>query len=219
MRAKATLLALLIASPVAGDAAQAPGASPAPAGDPARVLEVLERTKLTRATYSLFGWTSVSEPGEAPRAEWAAEFHSGDLHRVETPGTRVVADCRAGTGFALSVESGEVIEGPGVANAACGINTNRVFHAAEYVGRVQTEFGPADRVRLTDDEMIRDYDVSPDGVLLGSTFRAGDEEETQILLSETVDLLRDAPDPDMFDPESLDRSFVPEAYRQAPSGF
>lgn len=211
--AKAALLALLAASPVAADAAQAPAV-----GDQSRVLEVLERTKLTRATYSLFQWTIVNAPGEEPRAEWAAEFHSGDLHRVETPATRVVANCRAGTGIALSVDSGEVVEGPSVANVACGINTNRVFHAAEYRGSVQTAFGPADRVRLTDDELIREYDVSPDGVLLRAAFLANDPGEPQILLSETVDLRREVPDPDMFDRESLDRSYVPEAYRQPPSG-
>lgn len=212
--AKAALLALLAASPVAADAAQAPAA-----GDQSRVLEVLERTKRTRATYSLFQWTIVREPGEEPRSEWAAEFHSGDLHRVETPATRVVANCRTGTGIAISVDSGEVIEGPNVANVACGINTNRVFHAAEYMGSVETEFGPADRVRLTDDELIREYDVSSEGVLLGTTFLANRPEEPQILLSETVNLLRELPDPDMFDRESLARSYVPEIYRQPPPGL
>lgn len=212
-RTTGALLALLLLAATAGAAAQ----TPAPA-EQRRVLEVLERTKLTRTSYSLFIWNRITEPQQPPREDWAAEFHLGDLHRVETPTTRVIADCRAGTGTAVSVDTGESVEGPGVARIACGINTNRTFNAAEYRGTVQTRFGHADRVRLVDDELIREYDVSADGVLLGTTFAANQPGEPRILVAEAVALLREAPEASMFSPDSLARSYVPEMYRQPPSG-
>lgn len=209
--AVAAMLALALTVPAATDAAHAQDSS-----DQERVLEVLERTKSTRSTYALYVWTRVAEPGQAPREEWGAEFHSGDLHRVETPDNRVIADCRAGTGVGLAVESGETFDGPGVARVACGINTNRVFHSAEYRGVVQTRFGPADRVRLIDDELVREYDVSRDGVLLRTVFALNGPGEPEILVAEAVDVARELPARDMFDRQSLDRSYVPDNYRRPP---
>ncbi|MDQ4086841.1 MAG: hypothetical protein M3177_02320 [Pseudomonadota bacterium] len=206
-----TVLAAALLAAAHGDgAAQAP-----PPVQQNQVLEVLERTKLTRTSYSLFVWIRTTPLHGAPDG-WAAEFHSGDLHRVETPTTRVVADCRANTGIAVALDTGETVEGPSVASVACGINTNRIFSAAEYRGTVQTRFGPADRVRLVDDEMIREYDVSADGVLLATRFFANRGGEPEILNAETVALLREPPEPGMFDRESLARSYVPEEYRQPP---
>ena len=209
----AALLLAAVAAPVAGCAAQ----NPADRERQERAVEVLTRTKETRTPYSLFLWTRVTPPGEAPREEWSAEFHSGHLHRVETPNVRLVADCRAGTGTAIQLDTGETTEGPEVARVGCGINTNRSFDRAEHDGVIQTAFGPADRVRLIDEEMIREYDVSKDGVLVRTKFRANSEGQPQILLAETAALLREEPDPAMFDLESLERSFVPETYRRAPA--
>ena len=207
----AAALALFAAAPSTAQPAQ----SQAP-NERDRVLEVLERTKVTRSTYALYVWTRLREPGQAPREEWGAEFHSGDRHRVETPDNRVIADCRAGTGVALAVESGETADGPAVARVACGINTNRSFHSAEYRGVVQTRFGPADRVRLVDDELVREYDVSRDGVLLRTAFKLNEPGEPEVLVAEAVNVVRELPSPDIFDRESLSRSFVPDNYRRPP---
>ena len=182
-----------------------------------RVLEVLERTKVTRSTYALYVWTRITEPGQEPREEWGAEFHFGDLHRVETPDNRVVANCSAGTGTARSLDSGETFDGPGLARVACGINTNRVFQSAEYRGVVQTRFGPADRVRLIDDELVREYDVSRDGVLLRTVFALNQPGEPAILVSDAVEVARELPNQDMFDRESLAQSYVPESFQRAPT--
>ncbi|MFN7399133.1 MAG: hypothetical protein ACK5SX_08765 [Sandaracinobacter sp.] len=49
-----------------------------------------------------------------------------------------------GTGL----EDGVTTRGQAVANAACGINSNKDLEKAEHLGQLQTSFGPADRVRL-----------------------------------------------------------------------
>lgn len=207
------LLALLFAGQAQPDAQPAPQPS---SGNEARVLEVLERTKITRVTYSLYIWNRITPPGEEAREEWSAEFHSGELHRVETPRDRVIANCRTLTGTAISLETGERIEGPSVARVACGINTNRRFSAVEWLGTIQTRFGAADRLRLIDDELIRQYDVSRDGVLLGTVFAVNRPGEPAVLTASAVAVKGDLPERDMFDVESLSRSVVPDRYRQPP---
>jgi hypothetical protein len=181
------------------------------------VLDVLERTKTTDATYSLYMWNRITLPGQDPVQEWSAEFHSGHLHRVETPRDRVVADCLSRTGFALSVLTGKISEGPSVANAACGINTNKRFLAAEWKGVVQTPFGKADRVRVVDQDNIREYDVSEEGILFRTTYTENEVGERLLLVVQAVNVVGILPNPDMFDAKSLSKSFVPEQYKIAPT--
>lgn len=204
---RGALLAALLAGAACGNAAQE-ALSP-------KALEVLERTKTTNATYALYLRNTLT--GEAPRPgeEWSAEFHSGTLHRVETPRDRVVADCAAGTGHALSLVSGEMVEGYAVARAACGISTNATIIEAQWKGKVQTPFGEADRVRIVDEDNVREYDVSGEGILLRSTYAANVPGEPLILLVQPVAVLSKLPDADMFDRESLARSYVAETYRAA----
>jgi hypothetical protein len=168
-------------------------------------------------TYSLYLWNWVTPPGEPPSEGWSAEFHSGELHRVETPRDRLVANCRTGTGFAYSIESGRILEGEWIARTACGIDTNTTFAAAEWKGLVQTPFGPADRIRIVTSELIRRYDVSPGGVLLGTTFYDNSPGETERLVNWAVAVENRLPARDMFDKASLDRSFVPERYKRSPA--
>ncbi len=46
---------------------------------------LIARTRDTRATYSLISWSRIQRPGDSVVEEWAAEFHAGTRHRVETP--------------------------------------------------------------------------------------------------------------------------------------
>ena len=87
----------------------------------AKVGEIIARSKLTREMYAVYFWNRIERPGQQPEEEWSAEFNSGDLHRVETPRDRIVADCAASTGTYLSLSTGKVITGPQVAGVACGI--------------------------------------------------------------------------------------------------
>ncbi|HEX4097491.1 MAG TPA: hypothetical protein VHX64_12230, partial [Caulobacteraceae bacterium] len=114
---------------------------------PPDVAAVVDRTKSTRATYAIYTWIRISRPGQPPHEEWSAEFNSGALHRVETPRDRVVANCEARTGSALSLVTGKVRTGPEVAEAACGIDTNFQVDAADWLGRQPSPLGPLDAIR------------------------------------------------------------------------
>lgn len=99
---------------------------------------------------------------------------------------------------------------------ACGINTNRQFLAAESLGRVKGRFGAADRVRLADEENIRTYDISDDGLILRTTYELNNSDRALVLDVETVALVQSLPSQNMFDEASLGMSFVPEKFKSTP---
>lgn len=199
----------------------APGVSaPAPATSAeasARAVAILARTKTTKATYAVYLWNRINRAGEAPREEWSAEFHSGDHHRVETPRDRLVANCRTGEGWAYSVETGTSFDGPWIARTACGIDTNSDFLSAEWQEALATPFGAADRVQLVTSDLVKRYDVSGDGVLLGTVYTDNSRAKTVRLVNCAVALERALPARGMFDRASLARSYVPERYRRPPA--
>jgi hypothetical protein len=182
----------------------------------ATVGAIIARTKLTRETYAAYYWNSIQHPGQQIVEEWSAEFNSGSLHRVETPRDRVVADCAAQTGTYLSLISGEVVTGPQVARVACGINTNHQFLAVETLGRVETDFGVADRVRVSDAENVRTYDISEAGIILRTSFETNDARHLAVLNMKAINVTHSLPSPDMFDTASLQTSFVSDRFRTAP---
>lgn len=180
-----------------------------------QVKAVVDRTKATTATYALYSWNEMNTDGQ-PVEEWAAEFHSGDKHRVETPRDRVIADCKAQTGVALNLATNEIVEGPVVAKGACGISTARPFTAAEWLGSTRTPFGSADRVRLEDKDNVRTYEISQTGVILRATYADNTADRPLRLSSEAVAVLAELPEPDIFDRASLHRSVVPDRFKTAP---
>jgi hypothetical protein len=198
--------------------AAAAASAPPPAADTsARAAEVLARTRTTTKTYALYLWNRVTPPGTAPREEWSAEFHSGNLHRVETPKVRLVADCKAGTGFAFDLTTGETVEGEAVAKTGCGVDANTPLLSAEWKGKVATRFGPAERVRLVDSENIRRYDISPEGILLSSVYTRNGPGEPVLIVSQAVALEAALPAEAIFDRASLSRSVVPDRFKRAPA--
>jgi hypothetical protein len=186
-----------------------------PVSDP-RVDAVLERSRTTKAIYAVYAWVRVERPNEDPTEEWSTEFHSGDKHRVETPADRVVADCVRGTGKALTVATGKVLEGAEFASAACGVNSNRPLLEKAYVGARETPTGRVDRIRLTDADLIRIYDIDQNGVIVGTTFKLRRENNRTVLSMLKVVVENDLPAPDIFDDASLQRSVVPDRYKVAP---
>ena len=195
-------------------AASGPAAEPADAVDPRAVVE---RTRTTNSTYALYAWNWVRDPDGSRRREWSAEFHSGTRHRVETPAVRIVADCAARTGTAFDVTSGESVEGPSVAAAACGISAHAPVRSLEWLGRRDSRFGPVDLLRLVYPDNERTYAVSPEGILVAAEIFASDPQVTHCVQNEAVAVERALPAGNIFSAESLARSVVAESYREPPA--
>jgi len=177
---------------------------------------VIARSKRAQVTYAIYYWNRIEHPGQRPIEEWSAEFNSANHHRVETPRDRVIADCAAHTGTYLSLATGQVVTGPQIAGVACGINTNLPFLKTEFLGRVKSRFGDADRVRVTDAQNVRTYDISDSGVILRTVFETNDSRHLTVVDVETVAIFDKLPDTAMFDAASLKRSFVPDQFKKTP---
>ena len=123
------------------------------------------------------------------------------------------------TGTHLSLVTRERTSGPAVAKAACGINANKEVREVARLGEVQTMAGKADRVRVVDAQNVRTYDVTSDGILVGSTYADATPDEPLRLVLKAAGVLRSVPSDDIFTEESLERSAVPPEYRHRPSNF
>ena len=193
--------------------------APSNQGETAKVEAIIARSKLTRATYAAYFWDKMQHPEQPAVEKWSAEFNSGSLHRVETSRDRVIADCAVHKGMHLSLSDGNIVSGPQVAAEACGINTNRQFLAEESLGRIKTHFGEADRVRVTDSENIRTYDISDEGIILRTVYETNDARHLKVLDIEAIEVSRSLPGSDVFDQASLKASFVPEVFKVAPKAL
>jgi hypothetical protein len=191
------------------------GAAQAYAVD-AQAQAVIDRSKAARQTYALYEWTRISRPGEQPVEQWSAEFNHGGRHRVEIPQIRVIADCDTGAGVVFTVPLQRREPSPDTAKVACGISTEAELLAGKWLGEVDTPFGVADRIQLTDAQLVRTYDVIKSGVIVHTEFHARGPGEPEVLSSRAVAVLPELPAGDLFSDASLDRSFVPEAYKTAP---
>ena len=198
-----SLVGFLTASAVAGAAAD----------NQTRAIDVLERTRTTQATYVVYTKDYVTIPGEEPFEGWSAEFHSGDLHRVDSSAARLIANCRERTGWGIQLKTGERFEGSRVANAACGINSNFELASAEWLGVIETPFGVADRVRVTDEHNVRTYDVLKNGAILRAVYAAKDGSQNVQVRQETLAVSDEVANLRVFDPATLDQSFVPDKYK------
>lgn len=185
---------------------------------PPKVAAVVARTKAVRTTYSLYTWIRIARAGLPAAEEWNSEFNSGALHRVETPRDRVIADCEANTGSALSLATGKITTGPQIAATACGIDTNFPVVSAEWLAQQRSSFGAADVIRITGGPFIRTYVVNADGVIIRSTYQYDAPGHPLVLQTLSTALSPSLPDKAMFTQDSLSRSFVPEAYKAGPVG-
>jgi hypothetical protein len=177
---------------------------------PIEARALIALTRETRATYTVVGSTLIYLPDGTQVREWAAEFHDGIHHRVETPRDRAIADCDAMTGVHLNVTTVEVTEEPGVALAACGVQAHSKILSARLGGTRQTRFGPAMHLVIVDETDIRTYDVAPDGALLNATITGRDG--TRKLVMRAVHYAADVP-AGIFTASSLGRSAVPANLR------
>lgn len=122
----------------------------------------------------------------------------------------MVANCAEMTGTYLSVETGKKFTGPQVARAACGIQANSAILSASVTGKIKTRFGVATNLRIVDAQNVRTYSVAENGALVGATIS---DLSGKLLLSNEVIALEGTAPTDIFAPDSLDRSVVPEKYK------
>lgn len=181
--------------------------------DPA-AQRIVDRTRTVTTSYSAFNWNIVVLPEGETGEEWSAEFHQGDLHRVETPRDRIVANCRTRSGTYLNLVTGERLEGAKVAGAACGIQSNIPPQNVALLPSRKSGNGWIDRVKIVDSEAVRTYDVNSLGVIVAATI--SDHAGMPQLTAWTRALRRKAP-AEAFTAESLNRSFVTATYRTRPT--
>jgi hypothetical protein len=181
-----------------------------------RAEQLIAKSRATSATYSLYNWNVITKPDQPPKEEWAAEFNEGSRHRVETPRARIVADCAALNGTYLDLESGQTFSNSQIAKVACGISSTKPILSAKWLERISSRFGPLDRIKVTDDNVIRTYDIADNGVLVNATI--SDLDGTLQLKNWAVDLVPSLPENEIFSEASLARSVVPEKYKQRPAG-
>ena len=204
---------ILVASGFAFLSLAAAGLSQPASDNQAKAMSVVERTKTTDATYAVYTRDFVSIAGKEPYEAWGAEFHSGDQHRVDNMVARVVANCRNRTGVMVILATGERTEGAKVANAACGINSNFPLQGAAWIGEIETPFGKAERIRMTDEHNIRTYDILSNGALLRAVYAENTPSQHIQVRQETLAVSNRLPDGDIFSAESLSNSVVADRYK------
>lgn len=191
-------------------------APPAAADSTAQAMAVIKRSKTTKATYAVYTWNIIRLKGAEPVEEWAAEFNSGNFHRVETPRDRLVADCKAMNAAHRSLLDGSMKTGRAVANTACGIAYDDTIRQVTWLGAFPSPWGEVDRVRLVGLGLIRTYDVTKAGVIVSSTIANEDKPGQAVLEMRTVALEKRLPPGRIFNRASLAKSVVPPKFTRPP---
>lgn len=179
---------------------------------------VLMRTKTTQATYTAYEWNAARDEEGNPSGEWAAEFHSGDWHRLEVPRVRIVANCRTHEGYSYDVKSNTSRASDTAWLGACGIDTAGQIIAVDRMPSIQGKNGRLDVIRIKGTPWLRYYAVDRNGVIVQSNRVAPNGSPAPCLQNRAVAILSSLPTKDMFSRASLARSFVPDRYRQPPKG-
>ncbi len=204
-----------LASLAIGGAALLVGAAPQGEDDG---WSVVQRTKTTKATYSAYQWNIVRDDEGNPADLWAAEFHSGDMHRLEAEMVRVVANCRTHEGYVLDVKTGETRDSDTAWLMACGIDTSDQITAVDRLPSIPGKNGPLDVIRIKGGEFVRYYAIDRNGVIVRSNRVAPNGSPSPCSQNQAIAILPTLPARDMFTRASLARSFVAERYRQPPKG-
>lgn len=179
---------------------------------------VIQRTKTTTATYTAYEWNVLRDNEGNVADSWAAEFHSGDWHRLEFARVRIVANCRTHEGFVFRTDTGSVQGNGTIWLTACGIDTSVQIIATDRLPSIPSKNGPLDVIRIKTPQWVRYYAVDRKGVIVRSSRNAANGSASPCGQNRAVAILSGLPAKDMFSRASLTRSFVPERYRTAPKG-
>lgn len=174
----------------------------------ALVQELIERTKTTQARYALVSRNEIRRD-DATIHEFSAEFNRGDLHRVETPRDRIVANCRTGWNAHLNVATGVITHDDAASGMACGVYTGDGLLNAEITGTRSSQFGLLQQLKIrTIGGLTRTYEIAPNGAILSEEII--DPAGKPRLLTTVMSLSDRLPSVDIFSEASLARSVVPD---------
>jgi len=178
-----------------------------------KVGKVMALTRNTRATFSLFAWNIITPKGGEQYGQWSAEFHSGNLHRVESGDDRIVADCAKMTASYFDPRKGQIIDDNKAARVACGMADLKPIVRGAYLGRAKGRFGAVERIRIEDGDTIRTYSVDRRGAIVAQTILSPTNDHRLTLEAREV---RGWVPQGIFSRESLDHSAVPEKFKSPP---
>jgi len=175
---------------------------------PPNVQAVLDRSRSTRANYSVVVTAEVSWD-ENRWTETQAEYQQGPLHRVEVARTRILANCDTGRAYVYDVRAGHLVAPPPSGTGACGvdINADQVM-SGRLLEPVTGSYGRADVIELTGVNFIRRYAVTGDGIIVATAYVPRRPDVHFSMRTVTVAVTRGRQNPEMFDPRSLDRAFA-----------
>ena len=183
------------------------------------VQSLIRRTQTTDATYALVNANEIRRD-DGTIHEFGAEYNQGDLHRVETPRDRIVANCRTGWVAHLNIASGEISHEGELSRMACGIYIGDGLRSAKVTGSRESQFGPLQQLSIATFTGTRTYEVAPNGAIVFETI--ADQNGKVRLITKTIWISPHLPAGDLFSEDSLAKSVVAEQLKQKasdPSNF
>jgi hypothetical protein len=175
---------------------------------PPEVQAVIDRSKTTRANYSVTMTAEVVRDGQRV-IELEAEFQQGALHRVEVPARRVLSNCDTGESYTYEIASARMESNVDQSDSVCGIALAADPPiSGRLLAPVTGDYGRADVIELVGGNFIRRYAVTADGIIVALAYVPRRPEVGFSLRSLSVTVSRGPQDPAMFDRRSLDRAFA-----------
>ena len=171
------------------------------------VQELIARTQTTRAPYALVSSNEIRRD-DITIHEFSAEFNQGDLHRVETPRDRIVANCRTGWSAHLNIATGVITHNDAISGAACGVYTGDGVRSAEITEARNSPHGLLQKLKIeTVGGLTRTYEVAPNGAILSESIT--DPAGKLRLVMTAISVSDQVPTGDLFSEPSLAKSVVP----------
>jgi len=213
MRRAALAAAMLLGSPACAQET-APQNVAAQETVPANIRAVIERTRNPSVDYTVVHIERVTHDGRTFE-QTSAEFERGDMHRVETASVRVIANCATGATIAYSPAEDRIQRSP-TDPGACGIADAEPVQSSRMLPPETGPWGRADVIELTGPDFVRRYVVTEDGIIVSGSYRPRRPDVRYSVEPLRVVVTRGAPDPAMFEEESLRRTFAQPLPETAP---
>jgi hypothetical protein len=212
MRRAALAAALFLVSPACGQGSAAP---PEPTPLSPEVRAVIERTYDPSVDYSVVQTVQLTV-GATTSTVTSAEFERGSMHRVETVTARAIANCRTQDLITYLPALDRMERTPGNDHGACGIGNPEPVLSSRMLPPVTGPWGRADVIELTGRKFVRRYVVTTDGLIVAGDWTPRRPDVGFAIRTLRVAVTRGAPDPAMFEEDSLRRTYAQPLGANAP---